>query len=51
MLTILLFVVLISLLLSALPAWSYSRYWGYFPSCTLGVVVFIFLALVYRGLL
>jgi len=49
MITILVFVALISLLLCALPAWSYSRYWGYYPSCTLGVVVFIFLTLVFRG--
>jgi hypothetical protein len=45
MFTILL-VVLILMLLGALPAWPYSRSWGYYPSGGLGLVVVILLVLV-----
>jgi hypothetical protein len=51
MVAILPFLVLIALLLSVLPAWSYSKCWGYFPSCSLGLVLFIFLALLFRGVI
>lgn len=49
MIAILLFVALVTLLLSALPAWPYSRYWGYTPACSMGLLVAIFLTLVVRG--
>lgn len=45
MFTILL-VVLILLLIGALPAWPYSRSWGYYPSGGLGLVVVILVILV-----
>jgi uncharacterized protein DUF3309 len=48
MFTILL-VVLILMLLGALPAWPYSRSWGYYPSGGLGLVVVILLVLVLAG--
>jgi len=51
MVAILLFVALVALLLSALPAWPYSRYWGYTPACSMGFLVAIFLALVARELI
>jgi hypothetical protein len=51
MIAILLFVALITLLLSALPAWPYSKYWGYTPACSMGLVVAIFLVLAVRGLI
>lgn len=49
MITMLLFVLLILLLLGALPAWPYSRDWGYYPSGTLSVVLVILLALMLMG--
>jgi Protein of unknown function (DUF3309) len=44
--SLILLVVLIVLLLGALPAWPYSRSWGYYPSGGLGLVVLILLILV-----
>jgi hypothetical protein len=49
MLSILLLVLLVILLLGALPAWPYSRSWGYYPSGGLGIVVVIILILVLMG--
>lgn len=43
--TILLLVLLL-LLVGALPAWPYSRGWGYYPSGGLGLVLVIVLVLV-----
>jgi hypothetical protein len=45
MFTILL-VILILLLLGALPAWPYSRSWGYYPSGGLGLIVLILIVLI-----
>ncbi|HEY6391707.1 MAG TPA: DUF3309 domain-containing protein [Bryobacteraceae bacterium] len=49
MISLLLLVVLIMLLLGALPAWPYSRSWGYYPSGTLSVVLVIILVLMLMG--
>jgi hypothetical protein len=48
MFTILL-VILILMLLGALPAWPYSRSWGYYPSGGLGLVVVVVLVLLLAG--
>ena len=48
MITILL-VILILMLLGAVPAWPYSRGWGYYPSSTLGLVILIVLLLALTG--
>jgi hypothetical protein len=48
MYTILL-VLLIFMLLGALPAWPYSRSWGYYPSGGLGLVVVVVLVLLLAG--
>lgn len=48
MFTILL-VVLVLMLLGALPAWPYSRSWGYYPSGGLGLVVVILVVLLLVG--
>ncbi len=48
MLTILL-VVIILMVLGALPAWPYSRSWGYYPSGGLGLVVVVLLVLLLVG--
>lgn len=44
-----LLIVLVVLLLGALPAWPYSRSWGYYPSGGLGLVVIVLLVLVLSG--
>ena len=42
-------VILILMLLGALPRWSHSRNWGYYPSGGMGLVVIILLILVLTG--
>jgi hypothetical protein len=44
-----LLIVLVLLLLGALPAWPYSRGWGYYPSGGLGLVVVVLLVLLLAG--
>jgi hypothetical protein len=44
-----LLIVLVVLLLGALPAWPYSRSWGYYPSSGLGLVVVVVLVLLLAG--
>ncbi len=46
---LILLIVLIVLLLGAIPAWPYSRGWGYWPSGTLGLVVLIIVILLLTG--
>lgn len=43
---LILLIILIILLLGALPAWPYSRGWGYYPSGILGLIFIIILILV-----
>jgi hypothetical protein len=45
-LSTILLLVLLLLLIGALPAWPYSRSWGYYPSGGLGLVLVIVLVLV-----
>jgi hypothetical protein len=44
-----LLIVLILLLIGALPNWSHSRSWGYYPSGGLGLLFVILLILVLLG--
>ena len=44
-----LLIVLVLLLVGALPTWSHSSNWGYFPSGGLGLVLVILLVLVLTG--
>ncbi|MGE0609628.1 MAG: DUF3309 domain-containing protein [Pirellulales bacterium] len=44
-----LLIILVLLLLGALPAWPYSRSWGYGPTGGLGLVFIILLVLVLMG--
>lgn len=44
-----LLIVLIVLLIGGVPAWPYSRGWGYYPSGLLGVVLVVLLILVLMG--
>ncbi len=48
MITILM-VILVLMLLGAVPAWPYSRSWGYAPSGTLGLLLIILLLLAISG--
>lgn len=49
MLSTVLLIVLILLLLGALPAWPYSRGWGYYPSGIFGTVLVIIVVLLLLG--
>ena len=49
MLGTILVVLLIMMLIGALPAWPYSRSWGYGPTGGLGLVLVILLILVLLG--
>jgi hypothetical protein len=49
MLGMVLLIVLVIMLLGALPAWPYSRSWGYYPSGGLGMVLVIILVLLLLG--
>jgi hypothetical protein len=46
---ILLFILLIILLAASVPAWPYSRGWGYYPSGGLGLVILILMILLLMG--
>jgi hypothetical protein len=45
----LLLVILIIMLLGAVPAWPYSRGWGYGPSGLLGTILAVVLVLMLLG--
>ncbi len=44
-----LLIILILLLIGAVPAWPYSRGWGYGPSGILGLIVVVILVLLLLG--
>jgi hypothetical protein len=44
-----LLIVLVVLVVGALPTWSHSSTWGYFPSGGLGLVLLVLLILVLTG--
>ena len=46
-----LLIVLILLLIGAVPAWPYSRNWGYYPSGGIGLLLVILLLLLLFGAL
>ena len=45
----LILLILIVLLFAAVPAWPYSRSWGYYPSGGLGLVILIVVILLLMG--
>ncbi len=49
MLSTLLLILLVLILLGAVPAWPYSRDWGYAPSGGIGLVLVIVLILAILG--
>lgn len=44
-----LLIILILLLIGAVPAWPYSKGWGYYPSGLLGIVVIVLIVLLLMG--
>ena len=46
---LLLLILLIVLLFATVPAWPYSRSWGYYPSGGLGLIVLILVILLLTG--
>lgn len=44
-----LLVVLILMLIGAIPAWPYSKNWGYWPSGGLGLIVILLIILLLMG--
>ena len=44
-----LLIILIVLLLGAIPAWPYSRGWGYYPSGLLGLILVVIIVLLLMG--
>jgi hypothetical protein len=46
---LILFVVLLVLLIGAVPAWPYSREWGYYPSGGIGLILLIVLIILLMG--
>lgn len=44
-----LLIVLILLIIGAVPAWPYSRGWGYYPSGLLGIVLIVLIVLLLTG--
>jgi hypothetical protein len=49
MLGTLLIVLLILLLVGAIPAWPYSREWGYYPTGGVGLILLIVILLLFMG--
>ena len=47
--SLLLLILLIVLLIGAIPAWPYSRSWGYYPSGGVGLLVLILIILLLTG--
>ncbi|WEX09726.1 DUF3309 domain-containing protein [Chelativorans sp. AA-79] len=44
-----LIIILILILIGAIPAWPYSRGWGYGPSGILGIILIVVLILALMG--
>jgi hypothetical protein len=49
MLVTILIVILILALLGALPRWSHSRNWGYYPTGGVGLILFVVVILLVLG--
>lgn len=44
-----LLIILILLLIGAVPAWPYSRSWGYYPSGVVGVLLIVLVVMLVTG--
>jgi len=49
MLGTILLIILILVLIGALPTWSHSRSWGYYPSGGVGLILIIVIILLLMG--
>ncbi|MBK9307940.1 MAG: DUF3309 domain-containing protein [Nitrospira sp.] len=47
--TTILLIILIFILIGALPSWSYSANWSYYPSAGLGLLAFILVIVLLMG--
>jgi hypothetical protein len=47
--SLLLLILLIVVLIGAIPAWPYSRGWGYYPSGGVGLLLLILIILLLTG--
>ena len=46
---IILLIIVMLMLIGAIPAWSHSRSWGYYPSGGIGIVLLVIVALLLTG--
>jgi uncharacterized protein DUF3309 len=46
---LILLIVLLVLMFASVPAWGYSRSWGYYPSGTVGVILLILIVMMMMG--
>jgi hypothetical protein len=46
---ILLLVLLLILMVASVPAWGYSRSWGYYPSGSAGLILLILIIMMLMG--
>jgi Protein of unknown function (DUF3309) len=46
---LLLLVLLLVLMFGSVPAWGYSRGWGYYPSGTIGLILIILIIMMLLG--
>lgn len=49
--SLILLLVIVVLLLGAIPAWPYSRGWGYGPSGGLGLILIVLIVLLVLGVI
>ena len=47
---LILLIIVIVLLAGTVPAWPYSRDWGYYPSGSLGTILLILIVLIVLGI-
>jgi hypothetical protein len=47
---LILLIIVIVLLAGSVPAWPYSRDWGYYPSGSLGTILLILIVLIVLGI-
>jgi len=47
--SLILLIILVVLLIGAVPAWPYSRGWGYYPSGGVGLLLLILIILLLTG--
>ena len=46
---LILLILLLVLLFASVPAWGYSRSWGYYPSGSIGIILIILIIMMMLG--